>query len=322
MANIPKDRLTPGPPFSFVGVDTFGPWDVTARRTRGGLATSKRWAILFTCLVSRGIHIELVEELSTSCFINALRRFLCIRGPVRQFRSDRGTNFVGAVYELQMVHQLVEKSLVQRFLQNNECVWMVNPPHASHFGGAWERMIGVTRRILDSMLLRNGMKGLTHDTLSTFLAEVCAIVNSRPLTTITEDASDLSILTPAIILTQKVGHLPESLPTIEPKELYKSQWRYVQSLADEFWRKWEHEYLSTLQVRRKWMSDEPSLKEGDVVLLEESDSSRNHWPIARVTRTFPSADGHVREVEVRVIRGDTVSHYVRPIHKLVPLVLS
>lgn len=109
MANIPEDCLTPGPPFSFVGVDTFGPWDVTARRTRGGLATSKRWAILFTCLVSRGIHIELVEELSSSCFINALRRFLSIRGLVRQFRSDRGTNFVGAVNELQMVHQFVEK---------------------------------------------------------------------------------------------------------------------------------------------------------------------------------------------------------------------
>lgn len=94
---------------------------------------------------------------------------------------------------------------------------MFNPPHASHFGGAWERMIGVTRRILDSMLLRNGMKGLTHDTLSTFLAEVCAIVNSRPLTTITEDASDLSILTPAMILTQKVGHLPESYQPLNPK---------------------------------------------------------------------------------------------------------
>lgn len=70
------------------------------------------------------------------------------------------------------------------------------------------------------------------------------------------------------------------------------------------------------------MSDEPSLKEGDVVLLEESDSSRNRWPFARVTRTFPSADGHVREVEVHVVRGGTVSHNVRPIHKLVPLVFS
>lgn len=121
---------------------------------RRGLAASKRWAILFTCLVSRGIYIELVELLSTSYFINALRRFLSIRGPVRQFRSDRGTNFVGAVNELQMVHQFVEKPLVQRFLQNNECAWMFNPPHASHFDGAWERMIGVTRRILDSIPLK------------------------------------------------------------------------------------------------------------------------------------------------------------------------
>lgn len=65
--------------------------------------------------VSRGIHIELVQELSTSSFINALRRFLFIRGPVRQFRSDRGANFVGAVNELQMVHQYVEKPSVYCF---------------------------------------------------------------------------------------------------------------------------------------------------------------------------------------------------------------
>lgn len=69
------------------------------------------------------------------------------------------------------------------------------------------------------------------------------------------------------------------------------------------------------------MSDEPSLKEGDVVLLEESDRPRNHWQIACVTRIVSSADGHVREVEERVVTDDTVSHYVRPIHKLVPLVL-
>lgn len=67
------------------------------------------------------------------------------------------------------------------------------------------------------MFLRNGVKGLTHDILSTFLAEVCAIVNSRPLTTITEDASDSSVLTPAMILTQRVGHLPDHYQPLNPK---------------------------------------------------------------------------------------------------------
>lgn len=97
MADLPADRVTPSPPFSAVGVDTFGPWPVVARKTRGGLAESKRWAILFTCLASRAIHIEVVEEMRSSAFINALRRFVAIRGPVREFRSDRGTNFIGAL---------------------------------------------------------------------------------------------------------------------------------------------------------------------------------------------------------------------------------
>lgn len=96
MSDLPEDRVTPGPPFSSVGVDVFGPWNVVARRTRGGMANSKRWAVLYTCLTTRAIHIEVIKELSTSAFINATRRFISIRGMVSEFRSDRGTNFVGA----------------------------------------------------------------------------------------------------------------------------------------------------------------------------------------------------------------------------------
>ena len=70
MADLPKDRLDPSPPFSYVGVDTFGPWSVVFRRTRGGVANQKHWAILFTCLTTRAVHIEVIEELSTSSFIN------------------------------------------------------------------------------------------------------------------------------------------------------------------------------------------------------------------------------------------------------------
>ena len=75
MADIPPQRLTPGPPFTSIGMYTFGPWEIVTRKTRGGAAYSKRWAILFTCLDSRAMHIEVVEEMSSSSFINALRRF-------------------------------------------------------------------------------------------------------------------------------------------------------------------------------------------------------------------------------------------------------
>lgn len=80
MVNILKDCLILGFLFLFVGVDIFGFWDVIVRCIRGGLVISKRWVILFMCLVLRGIYIEFGEELSMFCFINVLRCFLFIRG--------------------------------------------------------------------------------------------------------------------------------------------------------------------------------------------------------------------------------------------------
>ena len=71
MADLPSDRLELGPPTQ-VGVDTFGPWPIVTRRTRGGHANNKRSGILFTCLTTRANHIEVVEELSSSSFINAI----------------------------------------------------------------------------------------------------------------------------------------------------------------------------------------------------------------------------------------------------------
>lgn len=179
MADLPEDRLQEAPPFTFVGLDVFGPWSVVTRRTRGGSANSKRWGVLFTCLVSRGIHVELVEEVSSSSFINCMQRFIALRGPVQQIRSDRGTNFIGAVKELNIDAEFVETGPVKEYLTESKILWVFNPPHASHFGGVWERMIGSVRRILDALLLENRSFDLTHEVLSTFMAEACAIVNSR-----------------------------------------------------------------------------------------------------------------------------------------------
>ncbi|XP_062620653.1 uncharacterized protein LOC134282244 [Saccostrea cucullata] len=145
MADLPKVRLTRSAPFTFVGVDVFGPWSVITRRTRGGSAHSKRWAVLFTCLYSRAVHIEVIEEMTSSSFINALRRFVAVRGAVSEFRSDRGTNFVGAAAELQMNVVNVEDHNLKTFLADKRIVWRFNPPHASHFGGTWERMIERSR---------------------------------------------------------------------------------------------------------------------------------------------------------------------------------
>jgi hypothetical protein len=243
MSDLPEDRVSPSPPFSSVGVDAFGPWSVVTRKTRGGHANSKRWALLFTCLSTRAIHIEVIEELSSSSFINALRRFISLRGSVKEIRSDRGTNVVGSVDHLDINCINVEDGPVHNFLEGKQTVWIFNSPHSSHMGGVWERMIGIARRILDSM------KDLTHEVLTTFLAEVCAIVNGRPIVPVSSDPESPLILSPAMLLTQKSDCYPAPVGTFETKDLYKAQWRRVQYLEDTFWQRWNKEYLHTLQTR-------------------------------------------------------------------------
>ena len=69
MANLPKDRLEPAPPFTHCGVDYFGPWLI-----KEGRKELKRYGVLFTCLSSRAIHLEVSATLETDSFINALRQ--------------------------------------------------------------------------------------------------------------------------------------------------------------------------------------------------------------------------------------------------------
>ncbi|XP_034016983.1 uncharacterized protein LOC117502080 [Thalassophryne amazonica] len=316
MADLPPERLYISPPFTYVGVDVFGPWPVVSRRTRGGQAQSKRWAMLFCCMSSRAVHIEIIASLDTSSCINALRRFFAIRGPAKQIRSDCGTNFVAAAKELGLSHKDPDVT-VQRFLNEQNCSWVFNPPHASHMGGSWERLIGLSRRILDGILLKQNVQ-LTHDVLCTLMMEVVAVINARPLVPVSADPESPSILSPAMILTQKVGVSPPR-GEFTKKDLYSIQWRQVQALADEFWRRWRREYLPTLQTRRKWTDTKRDLKVGDIVLLKDCRAARNKWPMAKITAVFPGRDGRVREVQIKMSDQGSLKSFQRPITEVVLL---
>lgn len=184
MADLPPERLETCPPFTYVGLDVFGLWSITTRRTRGGKAESKQWVILFYC-ISR---FEVIDSMDTSSCINALRCFFAIRGPVKQLRSDCNTNLIGACKEL-VISKDKPDTTVERFLNQQGCSWVFNPSHASHMGGSWECLIGVARRILDSMLL-DQYTHLTHEVLCMLMAEVTAIINARPLIPFSNNPED------------------------------------------------------------------------------------------------------------------------------------
>ena len=189
MADLPKDRISEEPPFSYCGIDMFGLFTV-----KDGRKEKKRYGALFTCLSSRAVHIEVSHSMTTDSFIMCLRRFIGCRGYVRVIRTDDGTNFVGASAELIEPFQEMDHVKIGEFLQQHggEWIWWKrNPPVASNMGGVWERQIRTARNILNSLLKTHGAS-LTDESLQTLLMEVEAIVNSRPLTT--DVINDVTVL--------------------------------------------------------------------------------------------------------------------------------
>ena len=112
MSDLPTDRIQPEQPFIYSGVDFFGPFYI-----KEGRRESKRYGVLFTCMSPRAIHLETSASLDISYFINALRRFIPVRGAIRQLRSNRGTNFIGASRELREAMEEMNYSQLQTIFQ-------------------------------------------------------------------------------------------------------------------------------------------------------------------------------------------------------------
>ena len=330
MADLPVERLTPSPPFTYCGVDFFGPWIV-----REGRKSLKRYGALFTCLVSRAVHVEVATSLSTDAFMNTLRRFLSIRGPIRQLRCDCGTNFVGANNELKDEFSKMDETSIKKYLLTKNCDFFefrFNVPSASHMGGAWERQIRTIRSVLSS-LMDQASGILDDDSLRTLMYEATSIVNSRPLTTQNlNDPESLLPLTPNHLLTLKSDLLLPPPGNFDSLDLYaRKRWRRVQHLANQFWQRWRKEYLHNLQIRSKWVRPTYNMKVNDVVIIKDDDLPRNRWLLGRVVDTFPSDDNRVRSVKVMIAsqslgnngkRKGPMSYLTRPIHKLILLLES
>jgi hypothetical protein len=305
MADLPADRILCGqPPFTCTGVDYFGPLEV-----KQGRSTCKRYGCIFTCLSSRAVHIEVAYTLDTSSFICALRRFIARRGAVKSIWSDNGTNFVGATNELKKSINELNQCQIENFLMRRNIEWHFNPPAASHMGGAWERIIGIIRRV---MRVTVKDQRFTDESLSTLMCEIESLINDRPLTSVSSDVRDEEPLTPSHLLVMRSGDTAP-LGVFVPQDRYvRQRWRQVQYLCDVFWKRFLREYLPELQHRQKWLMPQRNIKPGDIVLLMESNVPRGSWPLGRIVKVYYGEDNLVRSADVKTRLGELQ----RPVTKL------
>lgn len=325
MADLPSDRLQSDlPPFSSTGTDYFGPILVSHGR---GRAQVKRYGVLFTCMASRAMHIEVAYSLDTDSFLNALRRFVSRRGPIKILRSDQGTNYVAGNKELKNSLQQWNQNQIDDWCKAQNIEWKFNPPSAPHFGGIWEREIKSIKKILQGLTSEfSNQTVMTDEMLATLLCEIENILNSRPLTAVSSDVNDLQALTPNHLLRLNFGiSFPPGLFSRDDMYL-RRRWRQVQHMAEVFWTRWRREYLPLLMERQKWRLVRRSHEEGDLVLIVDQLLPRNLWCTGRIVQIQRDDKGHVRSARVQVSRHKNgrdlhigIAYLERPIAKLILL---
>ena len=310
MGDLPEFRLEYGSsPFRNTAVDLFGPLEIGLPRNR----TAKRWGVLFTCLVTRAIFIDLVPSLSSADFLLALRPFIGIYDTPTRVFSDNGTNFVGAERELREASdELYASADLSEFFRTKRIEWLFQPPRTPHFGGAHESLVKSSKRALYRALENEKARWRfpTEDTLRTILFEVAGLLNSRPLTYVSSDPADFRPICPNDFLNKPpMADVPAgSFEDADPRECYK----YVQRTLNLFWDLWKAVYFRSLATRKKWTGVQRNFAVGDVVMTLEKGLGRGQWSTGHVVKVFPGADGLVRVVDVQLPTGV----FRRGIHQL------
>ena len=316
-APLQKDRLLEAPAFTICGVDFTG-----AIYVKEGSNEVKSYICLFTCAVTRAIHLELVRDLSTECFMRAFRRFAARRSLPKKMISDNGSTYLSAAEEIK---KLYESPTVRNFLANRRVEWEFIPKRAPWYGGFWERLIGLTKTSLKKVL---GRTFVSHDEIVTILSEIEAGLNDRPLTYVADDVEMLPLTPSHFMYGHAITTLPHDVdveelhdPTFGQHEDLRHRYNRIGLILNDYWKRWSTEYLAALheqdRISGKGLTQN-NVKTGDVVLIEDKSVPRIKWHLGVVQHVYPGRDGLIRSVDLKTKKG-TLN---RPIKKLYPLEIN
>lgn len=314
MGDLPDSRITPSRPFLISGLDYAGPFLLKDRKTRNPKMT-KAYIALFVCFATKAIHIEVVSDLTTECFIAALRRFTSRRGKCTRIYSDNATTFVGAAKELRSFLKHYDKYIAEQLVKDS-IEFSFIPARAPHFGGLWEAGVKSIKSHLKRVV---GNISLTYEEFSTVLCQIEACLNSRPMYPLSNDPNDFLPLTPAHFLIGDTFTSVPSPPLLDVRENLLNKYQRLQQLVQHFWSRWAKEYVSTLQTRSKWkQTSQQVLKPGLLVLIKDDGLPPSKWCIGRITETHPGPDNIVRVVSIKNRSGV----FKRPVVKICVLPLQ
>lgn len=283
MAPLPADRITQSSPFEVIGVDFAGPLYAGEER---GHTEQKMYIVIFTCAVTRAVHLELMKSTSSECFIHAFRRFVARRGMCKTIYSDNARSFRRSEKEINKILRM-EDDKVRLFTTNLQIKWKYIAELAPWWGGFYERLI---RSFKSAIRKTIGRRLMTEEQLRTIVVEAEGVLNNRPLTYVYDDPNEPLPITPADVIggRQRLHQEPTATETC-----LGGLWKNSREGTAAWWERWQREYLAELRSASLKSSANTTIKEGDIVLLGDK-THRAYWKLCNVEKIFPGRDGLVR----------------------------
>ena len=171
------------------------------------------------------------------------------------------------------------------------------------WGGFYERLVESVKTPLRKIFAK---AMLDAEQLTTIFAEIKAQLNSRPLTYLSEDPGDYSVITLAHnLIGRNLQASPAKATCVleHTSRAITKRFQYHQKLVNGFWKRWHAEYLKSLIPLKKWFTVGRETHKGDLVLVSEDNLARGQWQRARVEATHPGCDGLIRSVTLRLTSG-------------------
>lgn len=263
--NLPRERTEGENPFQVIGVDYAGPLKYRVKAKMEG----KAYILLYTCSLTRALHLDLLPSLETEEFLRSLKRFIARRGRPETVYSDNGKSFVGAA---KWISKVMSDEKFHDLLADQQIKWKFNLSRAPWWGGQFERMIGLVKSALNKTV-GNGL--LTWAELEKILSDVEVALNNRPLSYVDEDVQ-LPLLTPNSFMFVQPNTLPELQPHHSEDCDLRKRARYLKRCKDALWSRWTSEYLRGLRERHQLKHKNGHLHaaRGEVVIIKSEEKNR------------------------------------------------
>ena len=315
MADFPQFRFqTPLRQYSKTGIDFAGPFQLKEKRKGRSVGQRpKKYILVFTCLQTRHVHLEVTEAMDTKAVVNALIRFGNARGKPDIILSDNWSTFKSVNRDLEDWVQSLAKSTVQETFV--ETTWILTPPYGPHHGGLYEIMVKATKRALEDIC---HYPNLDMDEFRTYVSTCQSLINGRPLTRTVRD-EQVEVLTPNHFCYGSMGCL--MFPSSGRSKIVQ-RWSEMNKLLDQFWKQLLDECVLDWTKHSRWKDLKKNVKVGDLVLLIDEMKHRGQWEMAVVEEVAYSQDGLVRKARIRkdpVVKNKYVSTYWKPITGFIPL---